>query len=238
MAVTPVTTWSLSDAGTGDFAGTSGAFVPANNSVLVVEFLVDTGAGTTPTNITISGGGLTWTPQVARGDSEGTAGFVAIYTAPVTTGESMTVSVTVLDVGVTGGTRGRAKCYIVDDPHATTPIGNVGENSSTTNNWTPTGFITTTAANSYVFVAASEWNALGAATSSDLDEEGQHLSGIISGLFGFKTVASAGATSVNLDAAGSSAADWNAVGLEILVAAGAAAAFPVHYYQQMQAMAG
>lgn len=216
-----VTAWALTNQAS-DLStdGTSGAFVPADGSLLVVISACDTNAGSTPT-LNVSGGGLTWTTRVSRGDSEGTAGSVGIATAPVVTGASMTVTVDWTGTGQgTNQIRGRAKVYIVTGQDAS-PIGSTGENSSTTNNWTPSGFVTTTAANSYVFAGASEWNALGAPEgSSDLTEENWHIASVLSGLWGYKVVASAGSTSINFNAAGTSAADWNAVALEIKEAAG------------------
>lgn len=219
MAVTAITKWIL-NAGSGGGSsptGTSGSFTPADNSLIVLLIFCDTGAGTTP-GATISGGGLTWTQRVVRGDSEGTAGIVFIYTAPVTTGSSMTVQVTVNSIGATNNDRGYAKAYVVDNPDPS-PIGNVAENSSTTNNLTASG-LTTTQANSYVFYVGEDWNALGSPTSSDLTNDPAHIASTISGIFGYKSAVSAGAVTANLDAAGAGAADWNWGALEVKTAAG------------------
>lgn len=196
-----------------DPTGTSASFTPPNNCLLVVAVGCDTAAGSSPT-ITYSGGGWTWTERVYRGDAEGTAGVVSLATAPVTTGASMTVTITVNNMGVshTSDISGSAKVWVVTGQNAS-PIGASAENSATTNNWTPAG-PTTTAANSIVFGAGGDWNALGSPTSSDLTEDA-FTNSYYSGLHGYKTVASAGATTINYDAAGASAADWNMVALEI-----------------------
>lgn len=80
--------------GTGNF--TSTAFTPANSSLLVVAaaYVENSGSTTDPTSaLTISGGSLTWTQQ-ATAVAAPTAfpSLVKIWTAPVTTGASMSVT--------------------------------------------------------------------------------------------------------------------------------------------------
>ena len=217
--------WALTTgAANDDPTGASASFTPPNDSLLVVCIACDTAGGTTPTT-TVSGGGWTYTSRGLRGDAEGTGGYVEIYTAPVTTGASMTITATVNNMGLSGTSqqRGRAICYVVTGQGAS-PIGAAAENSASNTNWTPAG-PTTTAANSMVFAAAEDWNASGSPTSSDLTEtafsfnvSGGTTSPVLSGLFGYKTVASAGATTLNFDAAGTG--DWNMVALEIKEAGG------------------
>jgi hypothetical protein len=82
--------------GTGSY--TTASFTPANNSLLVVAVMVEEDNFQTPTiadNITISGGGLTWTSRVqAQGAVSGTwAAGLRVFTAHVTVGASMTVTV-------------------------------------------------------------------------------------------------------------------------------------------------
>lgn len=196
-----------------DPTGTSASFTPPDGSLIVVSVGCDTAAGNSPT-ISYSGGSLTWTERVYRGDAEGTAGVVSIATAPVVTGASMTVTITVNNMGVsrTSDVAGSVKAWVVTGQNAS-PIGASAENSSITNNWTPAG-PTTTAANSLVFGSGGDWNALGSPTSSDLTEDA-FTNSYYSGLHGYKSVASAGATTINYDAAGAGAADWNMVSLEI-----------------------
>jgi hypothetical protein len=212
--------FNMADPGIGDDpSGTSASFTPPSGSLLVVSAVVDTGAGVTP-SATCSGGGLTFTEDMSRGDSEGTAGICKQWTAPVPTGASMTVTVAFSNVGVIHGAAtvcGSGKVWVETGQDAS-PKGATAENSSTTNNWSPAG-PTTTAANSHVFATGSEWNALGSPVSSDLTEDAFSNS-FISGLHGYKLVASAGATTLNFDASGSSAADWNMISQEIKEAAG------------------
>jgi len=81
-------------AGTGSF--TTSAFTPPNNSLLVAIICVDETGGTTDptTDLTITDSqGLTWTSRVAGGDAVTWTFGQRIYTAPVTTGASMTVTV-------------------------------------------------------------------------------------------------------------------------------------------------
>lgn len=103
----------------------SASFTPADNSLLVVTLTrVD---GSTASSYSISGGGLTWT---AQNDVE-TAGSsiptgVKQWTAPVTTGASMTVTITASSNGVfTGG--GASPCHISIDQvtghNVASPIG-------------------------------------------------------------------------------------------------------------------
>ena len=179
----------------------------------------DTSDGSAIT-ISVSGGSLTWTNRVERdlGDAGANSGHASIWTAPVGTGASMTVSVRRTTTG--GGTnRISAKVYLVTGQHAS-PIGAVGEGSSTTNDITPTVF-TSTGENSYGFGAACDWSANGIPVSSDLTEDGADYSLAISVVDGFKDLGASGAESMNFDAFDVAAATWNWAALEILAAAAA-----------------
>lgn len=84
---------SSSAHGTGAF--TTSSFTPPDNSLLVVAAGGVENSGTTnPSNdLTISGGGLTFTRQTVIGHTTSWTMGLAIWTAPVTTGASMTLSV-------------------------------------------------------------------------------------------------------------------------------------------------
>lgn len=74
---------------------TTGSFTPPDNSLLVVVV----GCGADPVSdagYVLTGGGLTWTKRVSRAVDwiSGDGGIVQIWTAPVTTGASMTLTVT------------------------------------------------------------------------------------------------------------------------------------------------
>lgn len=80
--------------GTGDF--TSSSFTPADNSLLVVgvSFVENSGSTTDPTSVmAVSGGGLTFTRQAtAVASPTAFSSLSQIWTAPVTTGASMTLT--------------------------------------------------------------------------------------------------------------------------------------------------
>lgn len=94
------------------------------------------------------------------------------------------------------------------------PIGQTGNGSSTTNNITPTIF-TSTADNSYAAVMGADFNALGTITSSDLTIQ---TSNQIPASYasGYKSLGTAGSETANLNAAGTGAADWQWLAVEIL----------------------
>jgi hypothetical protein len=114
--------------GTGNF--TSSSFTPSSSSLLVVgvAYVENNGTTTDPTSaLTISGGGLTWTQQ-ATAVAAPTAfpSLVKIWTAPVTTGSSMTV--TLSTSGRTAGLYGvSVVCYT--GYNTGTPVGGTGGNS-------------------------------------------------------------------------------------------------------------
>lgn len=94
---------------------TTGAFTPANGSLLVAiapGFVP--GSRTAPQSITDSAG-LTWTQRVFREDPAGGTfpTVVAIWTAPVATGTSMTVTVNYGDPSATDGA-GKQSIYVVE----------------------------------------------------------------------------------------------------------------------------
>lgn len=206
---------------------TSASFTPADNSLLVLCLNWDEGSTSSLVVWTISGGSLTWTTRVERnGDDAGaSAGGAAIITAPVTTGASMTVTVTRNTGGGTQARQMSAKIYVVSGEHAS-PIGANGEGSSTTNNLSPTLFTAT--GSGRAFYCGTDWNQSGLPVSTDTEDGGDYA-GSISCLSAYKASDhSSGAISGNLDAGGTSAADWNWVALEILADAGAPAATSFH----------
>jgi len=73
----------------------TGSFTPDSNSLLVVVITCEDCPATFSADIAVSGGGWTWTKQVAAdNDATGAAEGCAIFTAPVGTGASMTLSIT------------------------------------------------------------------------------------------------------------------------------------------------
>src|SRR5512144_2897420 len=99
----------------------TGSFTPANNSLLIVFACVSDSAA-----LSVAGGSLSWTPQKSAASSGGFDSEVYCWTAPVTTGASMTVT-------VSGTTQGSTCCIAVYQAtgHDTgTPVGATGSSTS------------------------------------------------------------------------------------------------------------
>lgn len=195
---------------------TSASFTPPAGALGVVCISTNSNGQATLVSVSDSQGG-TWTEQVRRNLTEaGFEGHASIWTRnsglPNT---SMTVSVRrTNDSGGTGAfDRVSAKAYVVTGQHAT-PVPTTGEGSSSTNNLTASIF-TSAHTNSFAFVAATEWNANGLPTSSDLTIDAFNHAGVLSGLSGFKDLSTAGAETANLDAATTAAAEWNWAAIEV-----------------------
>lgn len=87
---------SASSAGHGTGTYTTAAFTPSDASLLVaiVSVMEDSGSSDPSSDLTISdSAGLTWTSQAAVGDASSWSIGQRVWTAPVTTGVSMTVTV-------------------------------------------------------------------------------------------------------------------------------------------------
>lgn len=195
---------------------TSASFTPPANSLMMCAISTNSNAQATLVSVSDSEGG-TWQEEVRRNLTEaGLEGHASIWrrTTAVTT-TSMTVSVRrTNDSGGTGAfDRVSAKVYVITGQHAA-PIPTTGEGSSTTNNLTASIF-TSAHANSLALVAATDWNANGTPTSSDLTLDTFNHAGVLSGLSGYKSLGTAGAETANLDAAGTAAAEWNWCAVEI-----------------------
>jgi hypothetical protein len=194
---------------------TSASFTAPSGATLVLCVSGDTSSGGVTNTLSASdSGGLTWTSQGKRDGNENppNGGISEIFTATTVSAVARTVSVRRTTTG--GGTnRLQAKCYVVTGQDAS-PIGNAAENGTTTNDATVTG-PTTTAANSYVFYAATEWNQLGTPTSADLTIDAFDNGSQISGLSGYKSVAGIGGTTANLNAGGAGTAAWGFAAIEI-----------------------
>ena len=188
----------------------SASFTPANGSLLVVCINCDESPG--PNTATPSGGGWTYTSRVARGQSDATEGLAEIWTAPVTTGASMTITVTRAGTD-SSGRRVSAKVYIVTGQHAS-PIGNVNEADWTTN---PQTLSITAAGAGRLFGCGTDWNQTGVPVSTDT-EDGADYAGAISVMSAFKAADHAsGSQSIQFDPVGTPTG--NVVVLEILAAA-------------------
>jgi hypothetical protein len=200
---------------------TSAAFTAPSGAVLVACLTADTQSNTAETFSFSDSGGLTWTKRIQCDKANFaavTGGHSAIWTATTVSAVSRTVSVRRTS---TVANRISAKCYVVTGQHAS-PFGATGSNWDTTNNVTAAIF-TSTAANSFAFVAATDWNQRGSPVSSDLTEDSADYAGTISVTSGYKDCAATGAQTANLDAGGTSAAAWTWAALEIKAAPAAAA---------------
>lgn len=190
---------------------TTASFTSVSGGMLVAMLQVT--SGTAPT---VSGGGLTWTRQVRNNLGQI---YADIWTAPVTTGASMTVTATLSGDLNAGG----LKVDVISGQHPSFPIGATGTGTTSANNATVSGY-ESTADGSRGFCSATELNGLGTPTSSDT---GFGWSLTAGGLFPYAGLAvrkaadtaNSGTTvTFNLDASGGSAADWRWAALEIVAA--------------------
>jgi hypothetical protein len=182
---------------------TSAAFAVLNGDFLVLAIGQDTGSASSPP--TNTGTALTWARQIGRPD----APMLEIWTAPVLADNA---SMTVTLVRSDGSDRWFGRLYKVSAANAS-PIGaSVAPSAVFTDPYNLP--ITTTAAGSVVFVLAYEYQETGLPTSSDLTHQAIRFIGWTEMLTGYEIVASAGASTSNLDAAGGSP-QWRAVALEI-----------------------
>lgn len=209
---------------------TSGSFTPADGSLLVaVGTRRDLGG---IVGSSVSGGGLTWTLAKAAGSADTTKpGYVAIFTAPVVTGASMTVSFQV-DAGGGGGTSTTLSVYQVTGQHAT-PVGATGSGAITTQP-VDIPLYTSTATGSRAIWGVAEDNAVTGVTSSDSTVQSHEFSGVQTHASGFLAANSGapGAITANWQSSSNPAGTW--VGVEIVPSAGIAGS-PAHLYAQMVA---
>lgn len=214
--------------------GTTASFTAPANSLLVVCSGSDTTAADTNSVVTVSNNGaaLTWTKPVERNGADGSGGHACIARALVASERTgLTVTVSVSSHGIAAdGDRGSFKVYIVTGHNTTAPDGNVAENSSTTNNIS--GSVTVAGAGR-LFGCATDWNALGAPTSTDVEDAFTMTA--LSGLSAYKSADHAsGSQSINFDAAAGTP-DWNWVVYEVVAGAGGGGTvIPVlmHQYRQ------
>ena len=194
---------------------TSSSFNAPAGSKLIVCAGSDSVAGTSVT-LTVSGGGLSWVREVQQLPPATFGGQSEIWSADVSSLTNLSVSLSRTGSGSTN--RLSAKVYIVTG-QAVSPLGNETGGTSTTENLT-TSSLTTTGTNSAVFASAVDWAASGNGSvnpsSSDMTADPASYNTQIDVLSGYKTVASAGSTTVNLNAAGTPAsAQWVYALLEI-----------------------
>ena len=153
---------------TGASSYTSGSFTPTSNSLLVVSVQrYADNASTTTTNVTISGGGLTWTRQTGLRVASGTEeSCLHVFTAPVVTGASMTVTVSgyASDAGVAFAC---IHAYSVTGYNTGTPTGATATGTNTASGAISITLSGTPASTSLIF-ASDAWvpNGSGGATTA------------------------------------------------------------------------
>lgn len=181
---------------------TTASFNPPNNSLLVAVVCADWFNGTPTITFTDSLGQLTFTSQKRQGAVN--QGLCEIFTAEVgSNGGSRTISATTNLADQSGG----VKVYVFTGYQTGTPIDTTGGGSSTTNNITPT-VLTTGVDGCWVVGGGTDWNALGAPTSTDVNEafSDANLSLIV--VRKSALTSPAGAVTLNFDAAGTGAPQW------------------------------
>lgn len=207
-----------------DLSPTSSFTAPAGSTlILCVSMDTDDVSSATSLSVSDSVDGTTgWVEKrhIDDTDSGSMGGGTSIWRKDISSSVSRTVTVR-RTTGNGGTNRLSAKLYIVTNQDATD--GTSGEGTSATNNATVALF-TSTGANSYSFVAATDYNQRGTPVSSDLTEEGADYAGAISVMSGYKDNGSTGSETANLDAGGTSAAAWTWCAYEVLAASVGAAA--------------
>lgn len=209
-------------------AVTSDSFTPPVDSILLV---VTHASGDVPSNptvaITNSGSGVSsWTlvdrATVTTTSGSGGGGVLSMHWAKVNTSAAMTVTSTQTN----GSTPTWQKVWVILGADLSNPIGANTKGASLLNTLTSTA-ITTTRANSWLLMGATEWTApVNAPTSPDLDIgfspfSDQGAANILGGASGAKLVVTSGSSVTGtIDGAGTAARDWLYVATEILPATG------------------
>lgn len=194
----------------------SGSFTASSGALLVVCITSDGDAGAIQTTTCTDSGGLTWTKRVERNEFDGGYGNVAaMFTAQTVSSVSRTVT-----IGVTNSKPISAKLYIVTGHNTTTPVGEVGGGSSTTQNLTADAYVSS-ANNSRAFGCAHDWsNGTGASSSDTEDAAADDIS-----LYKSADTATAG-TSVTVNFNQTSAPQWTWCALEVLAAGETIVVYP------------
>lgn len=202
---------------------TTAAFTPPNDSELVAVSIWDTTGAVTPScAVTNNGAALTWTLRAEMDQGTGTLdGMISISTAPLPVGRSITVTSTPSGTGLAGDERGGLLVFVSSNQHLTAPVGATGTGESTTNNHTPTVY-TSTVDRSLCIGGASNKTDVGVPTSTDT-ETAFTIAFAVEGMGVYKasvTTPSGSAVTLNFDAVGTAAAEWNWAAIEMVPASG------------------
>lgn len=188
-------------------------FSPPSDSLLVALLMCFDSTDRAPTN---SGTSLTWTLR-----KDNPSGSARIYTAPNAAAQT---NITVTAEFSSG--QGALRVYVITGHDAVTPVGADGSGTSTTNNATVNGYVSTRDGSRGI-AAAVDSNGLGVPSSSD-DEDGWNNSVGLCGMAVIKAANTSGLATVtfNLDAFGASTPAWDWAAIEVLPALGASR--PLH----------
>lgn len=203
------------------FSGTgativSAAFTAPTDATLVCCIQFDSTTANSSLQGISDSGGLSWTTPVARLGTETTTGGTSQISYAFTV-SAVSRTVTVTRAGASATNRCSATVFVFSGADtAGTLIDSItanNEGGSGTNNLTTTSL--TPGANGVLIVSGTEWNALGACTSSDLKgidsvagSDHAEYAGAMDVIAGWKTCTSGAGVSGNLDASGAGGAQW------------------------------
>lgn len=216
MSLSPTNSYSVTST-TANQTITSPSFTPATNDVMVVKFICEDTAGTSPTtSISATGGGITWTSRVLENTSSNC--YVRLWTGIVTSGgTSITVSVASSNFAGTGHSMqveqwSGSTCKLAASPAT---AGVTGQSTATTT-------ITTAANGSAVSWCNGDWNAVAPGTptlaSSATLESDPNTSGGYTAYYAYQQAATAGSQTFGVTAPTGQKATL--VGIEIQAAGG------------------
>lgn len=196
---------------------TTASFTPPDPAVtpslLVACINHDTTGGTNlGYTMSASAGVGTWAQKVLK-DQTGTTSSteVVIYAASVTASGARTVTVTV------DQTNDRSmQVYVITGHDTTGPYGNTVSNTNTIN-VLPISLTASRPGSLGIFAATQDDGPpSSASTSPDGNFSASFINGQIDGGSGWKVMADTGSTTYSIDGPGTTAIEWNFVGLEIL----------------------
>lgn len=194
----------------------SPSFSPPANRLIAVGAAFDHATGVVPTaSITNNGTVLPWAQAVVRTENESGAytGIVSLWWAYITAARSGLV----VTVSLSAANEMSMRPQVWADVDPVTPIGTVGKGSALVNTLTTSQLVPQRSGSVGVVVANESLTGGGTPTSSDTTFSGYSVSTQIAGGSGYKTLGNAGVGSTfTVDAAGTSAVEWNWVAVEIM----------------------
>lgn len=192
-------------------ASTTAAFNPPAG-VLICATASDANRTFTITN---NGTALAWTLIAIRAGGTATTTAAAHFAVLPAARTGMTITAT------KSGTAAwhSVKAYVLTGADTTDPVGGSTTGTSTTNNLTTTAFVVEQD-DSLGFAVGDNFTTDGMPTSADMTASASGVAGSIESIDGYKPLGPAGSNATfNLDAAGTSGAQWNWVSFEVKAAA-------------------